>query len=264
MTKNILLAEIMENGVNNEEIRYRFLNTLYDRFYTDKPNAHISTEELIKDAGLSNEDRNAVEANIVYLKNDWYVEGVGQLGQAIPLSVKLNSSGIDFVEDRNQAMADYHGKLRFKILSALYEFHFGGNIGRFSSSLELAEQLSSTEEEKKQILADIIYLGDRGYINPHYASGTYYPRWISIQNSGIDVVDSIFQQSFEDLEAAEIESSVQHEIEEIKNEPDKKTKSEKFRDFLGRHERSATTIIVESIKTIINSWLSSGGTMGGG
>ncbi len=264
MTKNILLTAIMENDVNNEEIRYTFLQTLYDRFYTDKPNDYVSTEELIKDAGLSNEDRNTVEANIVYLKNDYYIEGVGQLGSAITLSVKLNSSGLDFVEDRNQAMADYHGKLRFKVLSALYEFHFGGNIGRFTSSLELAEQLSSGEEEKKQILADIIYLGDRGYINPQYTSGTYYPRWISIQNSGIDVVDSIFQQSIEDLETAEIESSAQNEIEEIKNETDKKTKSEKFRDFLSRHERSATTIIVESINAAINSWLSSGGTTGAG
>jgi len=194
----------------------------------------------------------------------YYIHYDPRLGSAIPLSIKLNSSGLDFVEDRNQSMADYHGKLRFKVLSALYEFHFGGNIGKFTSSLELAEKLSSGEEEKKQILADIIYLGDRGYINPQYASGTYYPRWVSIQNSGIDVVDGIFEQSFEDLQAAEIESSAQKEIEEIKNEPDKKTKSERFRDFLSRHERSATTIIAESIKAAINSWLSSGGTMGGG
>ncbi len=221
----------MENDVDNEEIRYRFLQTLYDRFYNDKPNEHVATEELIRDAGLSDEGRNAVNVNIDYLKNDWYVEGIGSLGQSIPLSVKLNSSGIDFVEDRNQTMADYHGKLRFKILSALYEFHFAGNVGRFTSSVEIAEQLSSNNEEKKQILADIIYLGDKGYINPQYTSGTYYPRWISIQNSGIDVVDSIFQQSIEELEAVDIDSTAKNEIEEIKNEINKKTKSERFRDY---------------------------------
>ena len=90
-------------------------------------------------------------------------------------------------------------------------------------------------------------MGEKGYLHPQYASGTYYPRYINIENSGIDVVDSIFEQSIQDLEDVEIGTEAQTELEEIKNESDKKSKSEKFRSFLGRHENSATTIIVESI-----------------
>jgi len=73
-----------------------------------------------------------------------------------------------------------------------------------------------------------------------------------------------FEQSIQNLETVQLDSESKTEIEKIKNESDKKTKSERFRDFLSRHESSATTIIVESVKTAFNTWLSGGVSVGGG
>ena len=104
--------------MNNEEIRYAILKALYDRHYNGGAQQHVLTEEIIKDAKLENEDRNLVDANIDYLKKAFLVEGLTALGVAIPRELKIESSGIDYVETRNHEALEYHGRLRFKILAA--------------------------------------------------------------------------------------------------------------------------------------------------
>lgn len=54
--------------MNNEEICSEFLQEMYDRYYDDKPNEYLSTEEIIQNVELSDEDRNTVNAPIDYLK----------------------------------------------------------------------------------------------------------------------------------------------------------------------------------------------------
>jgi len=249
--------------VNNEEIRYRLLKTLYDHHYDVEPDRLVETEEVLRTAGLENEEKNTIDANIVYLKNGYYVEGIGHApGSAVPLSLKIISSGIDFVEDRNQEYREHHDHLRFKLLSGLYEFHFGGNTGRFASTVSLVDEIAKNETEKHSLLVETLYLVDHGYVNPVQTSGVFYPRGMIIENYGIDTVDGIIEQSVEELESAEIDEDDKSKLQEIKSETDKKTKLEKFKKLLPEPSEITKPVIVETVKqAIIHAF--SGGFSGG-
>jgi len=257
MTKTILHYVLQKcREMNNEEIRYRILKALYDRYYNVEPDRYVPFDDVIKEAELENEEKNSVDANIEYLKNDYYIEKLGRSSQTIAMALKLETSGIDFVEDRNSEYRDYHGKLRFKILSSLYEFFFEGNTGRFADTLELVNEVAENENEKKLLLAETLYLGDRGYIKPLRTTGYYYPPGTMIENRGIDVVDSIVEQSVEELENADIDEDTQIIVSKLKLEKNKKTRLEKFRKLLPAPGEVTKPIIVETIKHVITRVLS--------
>ena len=267
MTKNILLTQIMENDVNNEEIRYQLLKTLYDRHYNVKPDTPVATEEVIKEAGLENEEKNVVDANIVYLKEGYYAEGLGnQPRSAVPLMLQINPSGIEFVEERNKDYREYHDNLRFKILSKLYEFQFGGNTGKYASTVDLVDEITEKDDEKHHLLVETLYLGKSGYIKPHQTSGVFYPRAMMIENYGIDLVDGIIDQSVQELESADIDLEDKSKLTEIKSAPDKKTKFEKFKELLPETSEVTKPIIIETIKQAIIRAFSGefGGELSGG
>jgi len=194
MTKTILHYETEKRReMNNDQMRYQILKTLYDRYYDVDPETHVETAEVIKEAGLESEEKNLVDGNIGYLKGN-YLEGLGhEPGSTIPLGMKINTSGIGFVEERNQEYREYHEKLRFKILANLYEYHYSGNAGKQSPTKPIADLLGDNENEKHHLLVETLYLGEHGFIRPLVqTSGVFYPRAIMIESYGIETVEGIF------------------------------------------------------------------------
>ncbi len=251
MTKNILLTEIMENDVNNPEIRYRFLKAHYDRFYAGKTEQHANTDEIIKEAGLDNEDKGALIGNIQYLVDGFYVEGIKPLGATYHTSLKLQPRGIEFVEEHNQELREIHDNLRFRILSELYELFFGEEgAGRPVFTKPFVEQIAKSEEEHNLLFGETVYLGDAGYVHPDYTSRPF-PYTIKMENSGIDLVENIIDNSVSELETSEIDAEAKAKVSEIKLEPNKKSKIQKLKDLYDECNGDARPIIVEVIKQVI-------------
>ena len=250
MTKNILLTEVMGNDVNNEEIKLKILRTLYDKYFEGQIDTFQKTEDVIKESALDGEERNVIEGNLVYLYNDQYIYGIQTLVEDYPRNIKITSSGIDFVEDHVPELQDFHNAIRFRVLAILHGLHFGGNIGKAMNTDMMAKELVVFGGTEDDIRGDVNYLHSKGFIWGREVNGIQYPDQVMILNPGIDVVDSIAEQSINGLEQADLDSETQAIVSEIK-QSDKKGRVEKLKELYESNKDSARQIIVETIKQAI-------------
>lgn len=79
-------------------IRLRILNFLYQRHFDGQPMRYFELDEIIREAGLEDENRNVINGNALYLYDKKLVAGTRQMGVAHPTSLYITASGIDFVE----------------------------------------------------------------------------------------------------------------------------------------------------------------------
>lgn len=241
--------------MNNDEIRLQFLQRLYDRFYDGNRSEYPNTDEIIQQSGLDSLDSDSVHANVDHLAKSGYIDGVGALGTAYPVSVRLESFGIDFVEGHNEELLNFHNKIRFRILSVLYELNFGGQLGSYIGVDEnFINSLELEDVSKDLIFGELVYLQKNGFIKGLSTSGVTYPKNIMIDTYGINVVESILNDSIKSIKESEVETGIKTELKEIENESDRTTKSQKFKSFIQRHETSIAKIVTELIK----AWISSG------
>jgi hypothetical protein len=63
--------------------------------------------------------------------------------------------------------------------------------------------------------------------------GLTYPYRVQITSKGIDAVESVINQSLVSIAKSDTKEKVR--AEEITNEPDKRSKLKKFRDFVGEN-----------------------------
>lgn len=251
MTKNILLTETQKmEEMNNEEIRLKILRTLYDKYFEGQIDTFQKTEDVIKESALDGEERNAIEGNLVYLDNDEYIHGITNLVDTYPRDLKISSHGINFVEDHDPELRDFHNAIRFRVLAILHGLHFGGHIGKAMNTDMMAKELSVFGGTEDDIRGDVNYLHSKGFIWGREVNGIQYPDQVMILNPGIDVVDSIAEQSISALEKADLDSETQVKISEIK-QSDKKGKVEKLKELFESNKESARQIIVETIKQAI-------------
>jgi len=247
--------------MNNEEVRFKLLKSLYDRYYDGKIEDYHSTQEIIEEIGFEKAELNSVDGNVDYLVKDGYVEGIRD-NAPIPTFLKLEPYGIDFVEERSSELLEFHNKIRFQILAILHSLHFGGHIGKLMDSKSMARELVQFGETENEILGDIAYLEKKEYIYGISGLGNEYPIQVKIENAGIDVVDSIAAISVNELEKADLDSQTKKKVSEIK-QADKKGKVEKLRELYDSNRKYAKGIIVETIKQAIIRGFQSGGDFGG-
>lgn len=243
--------------MNNDEIRLKFLETLYARFYSGNRFEYPETDEIISESELNSLDKDMVHANVDYLAKSGYLDGVGSLGFAYPVSVKLESLGIDFVEGHDNELLELHNKIRFRILTNLYEQNFAGQLGKYIGvSDDFIDSLELEGISNDLIFGELVYLEQNGFIKGISSSGVTYPRNVMIDTYGIDTVENIIENSLENISDSNIDDEIKNEITEIKNESNKTTKSQKFKNLLQKHESSIAQIVTELIK----AWISSGVT----
>jgi len=81
-----------------------------------------------------------------------------------------------------------HDETRNKILNTLYQKYYGEPLGRLLSTVEIIKE-AFPDTELTKITPEIDYLEDRGYLKGEHTSGVPYPRWIRIEEYGIDRVE---------------------------------------------------------------------------
>ena len=79
-------------------IRLRILNFLYQKHFAGQPMHYFEVDEIIRESGLENENRNVIDGNTLYLYDKKLVAGTRSMGVAAPTSLYITASGIDFVE----------------------------------------------------------------------------------------------------------------------------------------------------------------------
>ena len=250
MSQNLLSTKIMENDVNNEEIRLKILRTLYNKYFEGQIDIVQKTEDVIKESALGEEKRNAIEGNLVYLNNDEYIHGITNLVDTYPRHIKISSRGIDFVEEHDPEFRDFHNAIRFRVLAVLHGLHFGGHIGKAMNTDMMAKELSTFGGTENDICGDANYLHSKGLLWGREVNGIQYPDQVMILNPGIDVVDSIADISINELEKANLDSETLEKVSEIK-QSDKQGKVKMLKELFESNKESAREIIVEAIKQAI-------------
>src|SRR5438132_63710 len=85
--------------MNHDEIRFRILHILYEKYYDGGLMRTYSIEDVIKESGLETVERNLVLGDILYLKNKGFVNGDMQLGVPHPTAIGIETFGIDTLEN---------------------------------------------------------------------------------------------------------------------------------------------------------------------
>jgi hypothetical protein len=96
----------------NADIRAKILRILYD-FQMANPAHLYSTDELAK--LFPDVPSNLFDANIIYLRDSYLIQGRGEFGQVGPRDVKITKRGIDVVERPERYSRDY--SLNFQVLN---------------------------------------------------------------------------------------------------------------------------------------------------
>jgi hypothetical protein len=84
--------------MDHNEIRFKILQTLYQKHYSPELEQPQVTEKIIQESGLGDIDKNHVAGDIVYLENKYLIKGMPLIGHIYSPWIKITSSGIDFVE----------------------------------------------------------------------------------------------------------------------------------------------------------------------
>jgi len=85
--------------MNHDEIRFRILHDLYQKYYSGGLLRYYSTDSVIKESGLGDIDINIVLGDVLYLKNKGLIRGMMVIGTAYPIQISIESHGIDTLEN---------------------------------------------------------------------------------------------------------------------------------------------------------------------
>jgi len=84
--------------MSHQEIRFKILHTLYQKYYGGEPANYQPIDSVIAESDLEGVNLNVAHADVIYLRNSNLVEGIGALGQAHPVAIRITNYGIDTVE----------------------------------------------------------------------------------------------------------------------------------------------------------------------
>ena len=84
--------------MDHQEIRFRILHTLYQKYYGGHIADYHKTEDVITESDLEGIDYDVTCADIVYLKKSRLIEGLGGINMAYPVQIKIENPGFDAVE----------------------------------------------------------------------------------------------------------------------------------------------------------------------
>jgi hypothetical protein len=121
------------------------------------------------------------------------------------------------VENHRKALS--HQGIRFNILHALYQKHYGGQPGHIQITDEIIREAGLNNIDKNLVIGDIIYLKDKHLINGTKTPlGDAYPRWMIITSSGIDFVDNVIARFIEGIENLQVSGQVKSHVKELAKE----------------------------------------------
>jgi hypothetical protein len=127
-----------------------------------------------------------------------------------------------------------HNDIRFKILSKLYDYNFTDHEEHtIPIDINFNKSLGLNESDQNLVIGHINYLYDKGLIKAPRQIGVAYPYRVQITSKGLDAVESVINQSL--VSIAKSDTKEKARAEEITNEPDKRSKLKKFRDFVGEN-----------------------------
>ena len=233
----------------NDDLRNRILLFLYNTYYDGKFYDPQITDEVLQQLDISQNLIPIAHRNINYLEKAGYIQGQSVIGSRYPPWINILPQGIDLVESFNTHYADLHWKVRFGILSNLYEQYFASENAMVGVK-SLVNSLAPIESNEVLIFGDVIYLRNKNIISGEFSFGFFYPPWVSIDVLGIQIVEQIMNQSLVQIANSAVDSQTKKEAEEILRELDKKSKLEKFNQFLGRNSN-----IIELVINIAKSFL---------
>jgi hypothetical protein len=220
--------------MHNEDLRNRVLVQLYKKYYEDGFAYPIDTEEVLQDAGIPSENSNLAYTNVIYLEESSLIKGDKPLGKKYPKWISIKPNGIETVERKKKEFAILHNSIRFKILSNLYDYNFTDHEEHtIPVDINSTKSLGLNESYQNLVIGDINYLYDKGLIKGLRQIGVPYPYRVQITSKGIDAIESVINQSL--ISIAKSDTKEKARTEEITNEPDKRSKLQKFRDFVSEN-----------------------------
>lgn len=222
---------------------------LYKRFYEGDYGCSIVTDEIIEECGLRIAE-NSLQAHIIELEKRGCIRGYHDLSANYPINIGIDALGISFVERHNQEFAKQHGTLRFRILSLLYDVNFGGHAGDWINvDSELSADLGLTDADNNLLHGELIYLEWSGFIEgTDLRSVTEWHDGIRIDSSGIQLVESIIEDSLQQVTSSSLDQNIKDDAEKISRESDRSTRIEKFRDLVAENSE-----VIELVANVIRA-----------
>lgn len=220
--------------MHNEEISNRVLIQLDKRYYEDGFASPIDTEQVVQEAGIPSDSSDLAFRNVVYLAQSSLIKGEKPSGQKHPKWISITPCGIETVEIKEKEFAKLHNDIRFKILAKLYEYSFTDQgEDTILVDINFIKSLGLNEFDKNLLIGDINYLHNKGLIEGNRQIGVPYPYRVHIASKGIDAIENVINRSL--VSIANSETHEKARAEEITNEPDKRNKLQRFRDFIGEN-----------------------------
>lgn len=240
--------------MNHAEIRHRILVYLYKRYYDGLFFDSLATEDVVEELEIPSDLERITYTNINYLDDKRLVHGTKVCGLSYPKWIRIDTYGLDEVEQKEPEYAKLHYEIRFRILSRLYEHNFGDHQeSTVLVDIRLVRSLRLKDSDQNLVYGDIIYLYDKGLIEGYKQVGMAYPFRINITSYGIDIFESIMNRSLETIADTSSDAGVKTKVKDIIEEVDQKSKFEKFRDFVGENASW-----IELVANIARSWFTGG------
>ena len=215
---------------SHKEIRLSILNTLYSKYYSKHLYGLSDTDTILKEAFPGCDDFTRIYPELQYLEEESLIYGKTPAGNSYPLYIKITKDGIDEVESYNEELQSTHYLRRIKILDWLYKQYFDGKHGDLFLVKDIAKATGHGDSVTPEFLMELNYLYEKGLIKARSAGGYAVFMDARITSHGIDTVESIVEQSIEEMSKND-DPKIQSNIREISQESDIGSKIAKVLKF---------------------------------
>jgi hypothetical protein len=124
-----------------------------------------------------------------------------------------------------------HREIRFNILHNLYQKHYSDQLGHPQLTDTIIQESGLGNLDKNVVYGDIVYLVESGLATGDYVLGRASPFTIQITTHGIDTVENIVDNLFENVGSEDISSEVKTDMKQISTESSPNVRIRKVWEF---------------------------------
>src|SRR3989304_6331526 len=191
--------------MSHDEIRLKILRTLYDKYYDESLGRPLDTNGILEEAFTKKQSQNHYP-EIEYLEDKGLLKGEWINGLSYPKWIRITEYGIDAVERVETDLRDLHYRRRLQILGFLYKKFFDGNTQKISTD-QISSETKIGDPNSSEIIQEFNYLYEKRLTDSGTQVGRKRVFASKISSYGIDEVENIFNQSFQELSTLTITST---------------------------------------------------------
>jgi hypothetical protein len=132
----------------------------------------------------------------------------------------------------------------------LFQKYYAGERYKMQNTEDIIKEAELEKIDREDVYGDVAYLDKKGLFKSINLVGMTYPKMITINTQGIDIIDSIIEQTIRELRKEHTDDT-RRNLEEILNESNPNDRIRKLFNYL----KDRPDLFANTVEPIVSSTL---------